>query len=393
MFKGKNASDAKYGIVNIKVLLQPTEKQNLLLNKYFGHSRFVYNKCLDYNKELYKKEKRSLSYVELQNLLPIWKKEEKTSFLSEVDATSLQQAVQDYCTAREKFLKKQGGYPKYRNKKHKETFRIINVNNCSIRFDSNKLKLGKFGWVITKPCQSIPDGNIQSVTVKRIKTGKVFATLTIRRNQPIEQLNKTDKEIGIDLGMKNFAVFSNGVVVSVPDFILKDMKKIAKLHRNVSRKQKKSKNKEKAIRQLNIAYEKNSNRRNDFHNKLSLSIVREYDFIAVETIDIKSMLKDNKKLKKFLRKSKNKKVCELGWHSFIKMLEYKSEWYGKELVQVDKYYPSSQTCSHCGHQNKVIKDESIREWECPKCNTKHNRDRNAAINILKEGKRIKNEKI
>ncbi len=398
MFKGKNSSVSEYGSVNIKMLLLLTEEQQSLINKYFGHSRFIYNKMLDYNKELYKNEKRSLSYIELQNLLPIWKKEEKTSFLSEVDATSLQQAVQDYCTAREKFLKKQGGYPKHRSKRHKETFRLVNQMKVgkpeydSVRLDGNKIKLGKFGWVITKPCQSIPNGGIQSVTIKRTKTGKVFATLNIRREQPTKELAKTGKETGIDLGMKNFAVFSNGVVIPVPDFMLKDMKKIARLHRLVSRKQKGSKNKEKAIKQLSIAYEKNSNRRNNFLNKLSLSIVRDYDFIVVETLDIKSMLKDNKKLKKFLRKKKNNKVCELGWYTFTQMLEYKSKWYGKEFIKIDKYYPSSQTCSHCGHINPEVKDESIRNWVCPNCNTKHDRDRNAAINILREGKRIINEK-
>lgn len=370
------------------MLLLLTEEQESLINKYFGHSRFVFNKCLDYNKELYKNEKRSLSYVKLQNFLPIWKKEEKTSFLNEVDATSLQQAIQDYCNAREKFLKKQGGYPKHRSKRHKETFRIINIKSngsYSVRFDGNKLKLGKFSWVITKPCQTIPDGSIQSVTVKRTKTGKVFAILNIRRNTPTVKLPSTNKETGIDLGMKNFAVLSNGIIIPIPYFILQDAKKIKKLYRAISRKQNGSKNKEKSIKQLNIAFEKDKNRRNDFLNKLSLSIVREYDLIALETLSIKEMLKDNKN--KHLHK-KNRKICELGWYEFARMLKYKSEWYGKTFVQVDRYFASSQICSHCGHKNTTVKDESIREWICPICNTKHDRDRNAAINILQEGKRI-----
>ena len=396
MFICKSKSVSEYGNINVKLLLLLTEEQEKLLNKYFGHPRFVYNKCLDYNKELYKKEKRSLSYTELTDLIPLWKKDEKTSFLSEVDATSLQQAIKDYCLSYEKFIKKQGGYPKHRSKRHKETFRIMNLkqkneNHNSVRLNGNKLKLGKFGWVITKPCQTIPDGSIQSVTVKRTKTGKVFATLTIRREQPTKELAKTGKEAGFDLGMKNFAVSSDGVAIPIPEFVSVDAKKIARLHRLVSRKQKNSKNREKAIKQLSVAYEKDSNRRNDFLNKLSLSIVKEYDFIAMEHLDIQSMLKDNKKLKKFLSKKKNKKVCELGWYTFMRMVEYKAKWYGKEFVQVDKYYPSSQTCSHCGFINKDIKDESIREWTCPCCNTKHNRDRNAAINILREGKRIKSE--
>ena len=239
--------------------------------------------------------------------------------------------------------------------------------------------------MIIKPCQTIPDGSIQSVTVKRTKTGKVFAILNIRRNTPTVKLPSTNKETGIDLGMKNFAVLSNGIIIPIPYFILQDAKKIKKLYRAISRKQNGSKNKEKAIKQLNIAFEKDKNRRNDFLNKLSLSIVREYDLIALETLSIKEMLKDNKN--KHLHK-KNRKICELGWYEFARMLKYKSEWYGKTFVQVDRYFASSQICSHCGHKNTAVKDESIREWICPICNTKHDRDRNAAINILQEGKRI-----
>ena len=237
----------------------------------------------------------------------------------------------------------------------------------------------------TKPNQKIPNGDIQSVTIKRTKSGKVYATLTIRRAEPIAQFEKSGKEVGIDIGISNFATFSDGTVISKPDFIRKDEKKKKRLYRQLSRKEKGSKNREKAVQKLAKFCEKDANRRSDFTHKLALDIVRNYDFIAVEHLDIKKMLTDTSTA---YSKQLHKEIGELGWYSFISKIKYKAEWYGKEFVQVNTYYPSSQICSHCGYKNTDVKNLSVRNWICPECNTNHNRDYNASINILNEGKRL-----
>ena len=391
MFKKNGAFESnETNTVNIKCSLDIPVSKEELLNRYFGHSRFIYNYCVNYNKELYKNEKRSLSYVELQNLLPELKKDEETFFLKEVDSTSLQQAIQDYCIAMKNFIKKKGGYPSFRNKHRNQTVRIVNikqknVNQNSVRIDGNKIKLGKFGWVKTKPNQKIPNGDIQSVTIKRTKSGKVYATLTIRRAEPIAQFEKTGKKVGIDVGIGNFATFSDGTVINKPYFIRKDEKKKKRLYRQLSRKKEGSKNRNKAREKLARFCEKDANRRSDFTHKLSLDIVRNYDFIAVEHLDIKKMLTDTSTA---YSKQLHKEIGELGWYSFISKIKYKAEWYGKEFVQVNTYYPSSQICSHCGYKNTDVKNLSVRNWICPECNTNHNRDYNASINILNEGKRL-----
>ena len=391
MFKKKGimAGDSSNTVV-VKCRLY--DYDTILLNKHFGCSRFVYNEALSLNKELYKKEKRSLSYVELQNRLPEFKQKEETSFLKEVDATSLQQAIQDYSQSLKMFIMRKGGYPSFRKKYLNDTFRIINIksnNSCSIRFDGGKLKLGKFGWVKTKPNMIIPDGEIQSATVKRTKTGKVFATVCIRRSDKIKQFDKTGKETAIDLGIKNYITLLNGDTVERPLFIKRYEKQLDAMERSLSRKQHNSKNYIKAKKKLAFICEKETNRLMDFQHKLSLSIVRDYDFIAVEHLNVKAMLKDNKIPNK---KKVHRLISELGWYRFISMLEYKSKRYGKEFVKVNTYYPSSQTCSHCGYKNMETKNLSVRKWVCPQCGAEHDRDINACYNIYNEGKRILSEK-
>lgn len=382
--------DEGCGTVKFKISIFSSSEQIEVINKHFGHNRYVWNWAVNYNKNLYKTEKKNVLGYNLTKLLPQLKEEH--SFLKEVDSTSLQQTLFDYSQSMEMFLKRQGGYPHYRKKHSIQTFRVINVKSkngrCdSVRFDGNMLKIGKVGWVKTKLNQPLPEGNIQDVTVKRTKSGKLIATVTIRRSEPIPQLPKTGKEVGFDLGLNDFAVLSDGNVISMPLFYKENEKKLKKLHRQLSKKQKGSKNRKKALIKLALAYEKYENQKNDFLHKLSLELVRNYDFIAAESLDIASMLK-NKKSKSRKEKNLHKSISSRSWYSFLSMIKYKALWYGKTFVQVDKLYPSSQLCCNCGYQNKAIKDLSIRNWICPECGSEHNRDCNAANNILKEAKRL-----
>ena len=367
--------------VNIqgRILIEDVE----LLMQHFGHSRYVYNWCIDYNNDRYKNGQKALNAFDLIKLLPVLKKEKQTEFLKQVDASCLQQAIQDYWTNMQKFLSKKGGKPHYKSKHGKQSFRITNYRN-RIRFsdDGKYLKLSKFGWVRIKLNQRIPKGTIQSVTIKQNKNGKIFATLTIRREEAIQPLPKTGKEVGIDIGVKHFATFSDGTIIERPEFILQDDKKKRRMQRKLSKKKYGSKNYRKMQHKLAKLSEKDVNRRNDFAHKLALQIVRDYDFIAVEHLNIQKMLMD----KKYRRL--HQMIGELGWYSLLSKIKYKSAWYGKQFVQVDTYFPSSQICSHCGYQNSDVKNLKVRDWVCPQCGTHHDRDSNAAMNILNEGKRM-----
>lgn len=371
--------------VNIKCRVFITDEK--LLNEHFGHCRYIFNWAIDHNKERYRNGEKSLSAFSLAKLLPQLKKNKDTAFLGDVDSTCLQQALQDYWTAMQGAFSKKGGWPHYKTKHGEQSFRIMNVCN-RIRFNNNgdKLKLGKFGWVRTKPNQSIPKGSIQSVTIKRNKWGKVFATLTIRREEPIAQLPKTGKEVGIDIGMKNFASLSDGSIIERPSFIERDEARKKSMQRRLSKMKKGGKN----YRKMQMKYakfcQKDKNRREDFAHKWALEIVRNYDFIAVEKLNIQQMLMS--KGTTFAVKKIHKLIGELGWNSFLSKLEYKAQWYGKELVKVDTFYPSSQLCSSCGYKNSDVKNLAIRNWTCPQCGTHHDRDFNAATNILKKGKEM-----
>jgi putative transposase len=375
--------------VNIKCRIEIDDVE--LLNKHFGHARYVYNWAIDYNKARYNNGEKTLNAYNLSNLLPAMKKDANTSFLKEVDATCLQQTLHDYWEAMQRFFARKGGYPHFKTKYGEQSCRIMNVNN-RIKWNDNgdKLQLGKFGWVRTKPNQSIPKGSIQYVTIKRNKWGKVFATLTIRRDDVIATFVKTGNEVGIDVGVKNFANFSDGTVIPRPAFISTGEKKKRQLQRQLSRKKLHGKNYQKAQAKLAKFCEKDTNRRHDFTHKLALDIVRNYDFIAVEHLDIKNMLSQNGG---YHYKMLHRLIGELGWNQFLLKLKYKSAWYGKEFVQISTQFPSSQICSHCGHQNPSVKNLNIRQWACPQCNTKHDRDYNAAKNILNEGKRIASNAI
>ena len=386
-----------YVTAKYQLRIFPTSEQLILINKYFGCNRYVWNWAIKFNTFMYQTTGKTVLGKSLNYYVKYLREEHP--FLKEPDVTVLLTSLFDYSQSMKMFVKGEGGYPHHRKKRNSQTFRVNNYkgkngkrNQDSVRFDGDMLKIGKLGWVKTKLNQPLPKGDIQDVTVKRTKSGKLIATVTIRKSEPVPQLPETGKEVGFDLGINDFAVLTDGTVISMPPFFKKNEKKLEKLHRQVSRTQRGSNNRKKALHKLALAYERYENQKTDFLHKLSLWLVREYDFIAAESLDIASMMLngkgEHKKGERRKEREIHKSIKSLSWYSFLSMIKYKAEWYGKTFVQVDKFYPSSQLCHDCGHQNKAVKDLSVREWDCPKCSVHHHRDRNAANNILREAKRL-----
>ena len=384
MFKHKGYKVPQFGLEQIQCEINVVDPAPY--TKMFGCCRFVYNWALALNRDRHANGEKHLSYVELQNMLPALKKEHP--FLQEADSTALQQALQDYNQSMQQLFQHKAGHPSFRCRYKNDTCRIINVfdkkGNGRIRISGNEIVLPKLGTVRIKPHQAISEGKIKSVTIKRATTGKIFITLLIEKANAYPCLLKTGKEIGIDLGIKDFAVLNDGTKIAQPIFIKKMDKRIRHLHKELSRCKKGSSNFQKAAQRLRKACEKLSNMRNDFQHKLALDLVRQYDTIVVEHLEVRSMLREGGHRMRVIHKN----IQDSAWYLFRMKLAYKAKKFGKQLVMVDTFFPSSQICHDCGYKNTDVKNLHVRDWVCPVCRSQHDRDINAAINIFKEGKRI-----
>jgi len=226
----------------------------------------------------------------------------------------------------------------------------------------------------------IPEGDIISATVTCTPSGRYYVSI-LCQNVEIPLYEKTNQNVGIDVGIKDFCIFSNGTKIRNPHYLDKSLRKLAKLQRNLSQKTKGSSNWNKARIKVAKMNEHIMNQRRDYLNKLSTQIVKDYDVIMMESLDIKSM-QTNKD------ERLSRQIADVSWCEFMRQIEYKSMWYGKQMISIGQYYPSSQLCSKCGYQNPQMKDLTIRKWRCPVCGAEHDRDINAAVNILTEGSRI-----